>query len=121
MSACNAGDRGSIPESGRSPGKGNSNPFQYSCLDNPMDGGAWEAAVHGVTKSRTRLTDFTLWLGHSEQSGELQEMEIEKLESDSARPGRITKGTKFQSKCNEKPLRHLQWRIQSLPNESESL
>ena len=46
-----------------------------------MDGGAWEAAVHGVTKSRTRLTDFTLWLGHSEQSGELQEMEIEKLES----------------------------------------
>ena len=39
-------------------GKGNGNPFQYSCLENPMDGGAWEAAVHGVEKSRTRLSDF---------------------------------------------------------------
>ena len=40
-SACNAGDLGSIPGSGRSPGEGNGNPFQYSCLENPMDGGAW--------------------------------------------------------------------------------
>ena len=40
-SACNAGDLGSIPGSGRSPGEGNGNPLQYSCLDNPMDGGAW--------------------------------------------------------------------------------
>ena len=40
-SACNVGDPGSIPESGRSPGKGNGNPLQYSCLENPMDGGAW--------------------------------------------------------------------------------
>ena len=40
-------------------GDGNSNPLQYSCLENPMDGGAWWAAVHGVTKSRTRLSDFT--------------------------------------------------------------
>ena len=53
VSTCNAGDPGSIPESGRSPGEGNGNPLQYSCLENPMDGGAWEAAVHGVTKSRT--------------------------------------------------------------------
>ena len=41
------------------PGEGNGNPLQYSCLENPMDGGAWWAAVHGVVKSRTRLSDFT--------------------------------------------------------------
>ena len=52
-SACNAGDPGSIPETGRSPGEGNGNPLQYSCLENSMDGGAWEAAVHGVAKSDT--------------------------------------------------------------------
>ena len=40
-----------------SPGEGNGNPLQYSCLENPMDGGAWRATVHGVTKSRTRLND----------------------------------------------------------------
>ena len=50
MSACNSGDPGSIPESGRSPEEGNGNPLQYSCLENPMDGGAWEAVVHGVAK-----------------------------------------------------------------------
>ena len=58
-SAWNAGDPGSIPGSGRSPGEGNGNPLQYSCLENPMEGGAWWATVHGVTKSRTRLSDFT--------------------------------------------------------------
>ena len=58
-SACNAGDLGSIPGLGRSPGEGNSNPLQYSCLENPMDRGAWQATVHGVAKSRTRLSDFT--------------------------------------------------------------
>ena len=42
-----------------SPREGNGTPLQYSCLENPMDGGAWQAAVHGVTKSRTRLSDFT--------------------------------------------------------------
>ena len=47
-SACNAGDLGSIPGSGRSPGEGNGNPFQYSCLENPMGRGAWWATVHGV-------------------------------------------------------------------------
>ena len=59
VSACNAGDPGSIPELGRSPGEGNGNPLQHSCLENPMDRGAWRAAVHGVTKSRARLSDFT--------------------------------------------------------------
>ena len=58
-SAYNAGDLGSIPGLGRSPGEGNGNPFQYSCLENPMDGGAWWATVHGVAKSWTRLSDFT--------------------------------------------------------------
>ena len=51
-SACNAGDSGLIPGSGRSPGEGNSNPLQYSCLENTMDRGAWEATVHGAAKVR---------------------------------------------------------------------
>ena len=59
MSACNAGDLGSIPGSGRSPGEGNGNPLQCSCLENPMNEGAWWATVHGVAKSQTRLSDFT--------------------------------------------------------------
>ena len=57
--ACNAGDLGLIPGLGRFPGEGNVNPLQYSCLENPMDGGAWRATIHGVTKSGTRLSDFT--------------------------------------------------------------
>ena len=52
-SACNAGDWSSIPGSGRSPGEGNGNPFQYSCLGNSMDRRAWRATVHWVTKSQT--------------------------------------------------------------------
>ena len=59
MSAWNAGDLGSIPGSGRSPGEGNGTPLQYSCVENPMEGGAWWATVHGVAKSQTRLSDFT--------------------------------------------------------------
>ena len=54
-----AGDTGSIPGSGRSrkiPGGGNGTPLQYSCLKNPMDRGAWRATIHGVAKSRTRLS-----------------------------------------------------------------
>ena len=61
-SACNAGDLGSIPGSGRSPGEGNGKPLQYSCLENPMDGGAWWATVHRVAKSQTQLSDFTFTL-----------------------------------------------------------
>ena len=52
-SACNGGDLGLIPGSGRSPGEENGNPLQYSCLENPMDRGAWQAIVHGVAKSQT--------------------------------------------------------------------
>ena len=58
-SACNAGDLGLIPGSGRSPGEVNGKPIHYSCLGNSMDRGAWWATVHGVAKSRTRLSDFT--------------------------------------------------------------
>ena len=54
-SACNAGDTGSIPELGRSPGGGHSNPLQDSCLENPMDAWAWQGTVHGVTKTWTQL------------------------------------------------------------------
>ena len=56
-SACNTGDPGSAPGLGRSPGEGNGNPLQYSCLENPMDRGAWRPTVYGVTKSRTRLSN----------------------------------------------------------------
>ena len=63
----NAGDSGCIPGWGRSPGKGNGNPLQYSCLENSMDRGAWWATVHGVAKSQTLLSDETtamvvLWI-----------------------------------------------------------
>ena len=59
VSAYNAGDPGSIPGLGRSPGEGNGNPLQYSCLENPMDQGAWWATIHGVAKRWTRLSSFT--------------------------------------------------------------
>ena len=49
-SACNSGDPGLVPESGRSPGEGNGNPLQYSCLENPMNRGVWRATVHGICK-----------------------------------------------------------------------
>ena len=54
---CNAGNPGSIPGLGRSSGEGNVNPLQYTCLETPMDRGAWCDVVHGVTKSQTRLSD----------------------------------------------------------------
>ena len=63
------GEPGSIPGLGRSPGEGNGNSLQYSCLENPTNGGAWQATVHGVSKSQTRLSDFTsLKLGKPQES-----------------------------------------------------
>ena len=56
-SACNARDSGLTPELGRSPGERNGYPLQYSCLENSMDRGAWQATVHEVAKSQTRLSD----------------------------------------------------------------
>ena len=58
MSAYDVGDQGSIPGLGRSPGEGNGNPLQYSCLENPMGGGTWQATVRGAAKSQTRLSDI---------------------------------------------------------------
>ena len=57
-SACNAGDLGSIPGSGRIPGEGNGSPLQYSCLGNPMDRGAWWLQTMKLQESQTRLTNF---------------------------------------------------------------
>ena len=64
--ACNAGDAGLIPESGWSPGGGHGNPLQYSCLENPVDRGAWWATVHSVTKSQTRLKRLST---HTKENG----------------------------------------------------
>ena len=63
----NAGDMkdaGLIPELGRSPGEGHSNPLQYSCLENPVDRGAWRAMIHRVTKSRARLKQLSMHAKH---------------------------------------------------------
>ena len=60
VSACNAGDRGSIPGSGRSLGEGHDDPLQYSCLENPMARGAWWATVHRVTKSQIQLKRLSM-------------------------------------------------------------
>ena len=60
-STCNAGDLGSIPGLGRSLGGGHGNPLQYSCLENPMDRGAWRVTVHGVSKSQTGLSNWTIF------------------------------------------------------------
>ena len=56
-STCNVGDLGSVPGSGRSPGEGNGNPLQYSCLENSMDSEAWQATVHGTANSQILLSD----------------------------------------------------------------
>ena len=61
--AGDAGDLDSIPGWERSPGEGSGTPLQYSCLEDPMDGGAWWAAVHGVAKSGTRLSDLAAATG----------------------------------------------------------
>ena len=67
-SAGDEGDVGSIPGLGRSPGEGNGDSLQYSCLENPMGGGVWQATVHGVTKSQTQLSDFTFPLPLQDKS-----------------------------------------------------
>ena len=68
-STCNAGDLGSIPGLGISPGEGNGNPLQYSCLGNPMDGGAWWATVHGAAESQTlqSIVTFTFFQAQFQQ------------------------------------------------------
>ena len=66
-SACSAGDPGLIPGWGRSPGGGNGYSLHYSCLENSVDRGPWQATVHGVTKSRTRLSDLAAQNNRSRQ------------------------------------------------------
>ena len=61
QSACNQGDTGSTPGSGRSPGEGKGYPLQYSCLENPVDRGAWQASVHRVAKSQSRLKQLSMY------------------------------------------------------------
>ena len=77
-SVCNTGDLGLIPGLGRSPGEGNDNPLQYSCLENPMDGGAWWASVHGVTKSWTWLSDITHSLTYFQPTERLPQIQQSK-------------------------------------------
>ena len=71
-STCSAGDLGSIPGSGRSPGEGNGNPLQYSCLENPMDREAWLTTVHGISQSQTQLSDFNFFHFHAPNIGAAQ-------------------------------------------------
>ena len=68
-SACSRGDQSSIPGSGSSPREGNGYPLQYSCLENPMDRGAWQATVYRVAKNRTRLSEYTTTEGVCSNSG----------------------------------------------------
>ena len=70
VSACNVRDLGSIPGSGRSPGKGNGNTLQYSCLENSMDRGAWWAAVHRVAQSQTQLKQLSMHACVGEGTGD---------------------------------------------------
>ena len=65
-STCNTKDLGSIPELARSPGGGTGNPLQYSCLENPMDRGAWWVTVHGVTKSQTLPSNYHYYSSFSQ-------------------------------------------------------
>ena len=69
--ACKAGDADSIPGLGKFPGEGNGNPLQYSCLGNPKDRGAWQATVHGVASSQTRLSDLTTLIAKTNLGTEL--------------------------------------------------
>ena len=66
-SACDAGDPGSVPGSGRSPGERSGNSLQYSCMENPKNRGTWRATVHGVTESQTRQRDYATMIPETAQ------------------------------------------------------
>ena len=70
----NAGDTSLISGLGSSPGGGNGNPLQYSCLESSTDGGAWQATVHGVAKSRAQLSDFTYLLTYLVECKQMEEL-----------------------------------------------
>ena len=92
-----AGDTGSIPWSGRSPGGGNGNPLQHSCLDNPMDRGAWRATVCGVIKSWTWLSDWTLEIATVFYYILIQKYEVLREECWNFTAGEIVTGTLIHS------------------------
>ena len=96
-SACNVGDLGSILRLERSPGEENGNPLQYSCMENSMDRGAWQAIVHGVAKSQTRLSNFTSSQHFSFPSDDSVQLEVKTTEqgrsTQSDRPPEYGAGT----------------------------
>ena len=116
-SVYNAGDPGSIPGLGRSPGEENGNPFQYYYLENPMDRGAWQATIHGVTKSLTRLSDFTFTF--KIPPGWLIEQRAEQSQPAADRPiphqRQAGKGSQSQKGAIAAPERH------HLPNCNQAL
>ena len=81
-----AGDPGSIPGLGRSPGEGNGNPLQYYCLENPRDRGAGQATVHGLAKSQTRLSDFTC--GSAGKESVCNEGDLDLIPGEGRSPGK---------------------------------
>ena len=101
VSAYNAGDPGSILGSGRSPGEGNGNPLQYSCLEYPMDGGTRWATVHGVTKSWRRLSDFTHY-GVGGETGYTAQEDLKSINSYNLGEGRMIRVWFFCS-CVTRP------------------
>ena len=113
-SACSAGDPGSIPEWGKSPGEGNGSPLQYSCLENPMEEGAWWATVHGVAKSRTRLSNFSYAVSWGFPGGSDSKESACNVEDLSSIPGLrrspgVGNGNPLQYSCLENPMDRGAW------------
>ena len=98
-SACKVGDLGLIPELGRSPGEGNGNILQYSCLETPMDGSAWWATVPGVAKSRTQLSMHGDTL-RAELGKDGAEMKLQVRHLNLSTKKETRKGAFFQEVCN---------------------
>ena len=102
---CNVGAVGSIPRSGRSTGRGNGNPFQYSCLENPMDRGIWQTTVQRVTKSRTPQKQLSTYSGANGKETACQCRKVRNMSSipGSGSPGGEHSNT-LQYSCSENPL-----------------
>ena len=115
-SACNARDLDSIPGSGRSPAERNGNPLQDSCLENPMDRGAWWATVHGVAKSRTRLSNFTYYFflnfpgGSEGKASACNAGDLGSIPGSGRSPGEGS-GNLLQYSCLENPMDREAWRV----------